>query len=129
MLHFFFLATLAFWLNGNIHLFISESVRESTSTMISCNYFVLKGKTEIKCLSTTYYLIKIVEIVNTVLSPIYPLSEWGICLFFFSGLYLPPHKNAGPDLAPPIKMGLESPLEKAELWHNFQSRSSPMSYK
>lgn len=75
MLHFIFLATLAFWLNGNIHLFISESVRESTSTMISCNYFVLKGKTEIKCLSTTYYLIKIVEIVNTVLSPIYPLSE------------------------------------------------------
>ena len=33
--------------------------------------------------SAVYYPAENVEIVNTVLSPIYPLSEWRICLFFF----------------------------------------------
>ena len=59
--------------------------------------------------SAVYYPIKIVEIVNSVLSPIYPLSEWGFV--FFSGLYLPPEKKKSrPQPGPPIKTGLEPPL-------------------
>ena len=38
------------------------------------NDFVLKGKVELKHLSSLYP-IKIVEIVNTVFSPMYPVSE------------------------------------------------------
>ena len=52
--------------------------------------------------------IKVVKIVNTVLSLIYPLSEWGICLFS-QVVFAPPQKSR-PQPGPPIKMGLELPL-------------------
>ena len=46
--------------------------------------------------SAVYYPIKIVEIVNTI------LSEWGICPF--SELYVPPNTKAGPNLVPLLKL-------------------------
>ena len=58
--------------------------RESASIIqwqISCNDFVLKGKAEIKCLSST-------------------LSEWGIFLFFFPGCMCPLTKNQAPTWPP-----------------------------
>ena len=44
-------------------------------------WFCTEGKSR-NSVSAVYYPIKIVEIVNTVLSLMHPGSEWGICLIF-----------------------------------------------
>ena len=52
--------------------------------------------------SAVSYPIKNVEIVNTVLSPIYPVYEWGICLFFPRVVCAPQQKSRSQPVPPSI---------------------------
>ena len=93
--------------------------RESASIIqwqISCTDFVLKGKVEIKCISSLLPNQNCWNCKHCLKSHL--SLVWMRDLSFFHGLYVPPNKKAGNQPGPPIKTGLEPPLRPT---HDYTS--------